>query len=54
MATLPGVRLYEALGYRRGIPIDHELRPGITIRFVPMTRDATSGAAGDSSATYAT
>jgi len=48
MATLPGVRLYEALGYRRGTPIDHELRPGITIRFVPMTRDATSVASGDS------
>lgn len=38
MATLPGVRLYEALGYRSGTPIEHTLRPGISIRFVPMTR----------------
>lgn len=41
MATLPGVRLYEALGYRRGTPVEHPLQPGISIRFVPMTRAVT-------------
>jgi GNAT superfamily N-acetyltransferase len=50
MATLPGVRLYEALGYRRGTPVDHPLRPGITIRFVPMSRVAAAADAGDQSA----
>jgi hypothetical protein len=38
MATLSGVRLYAAFGYRAGPPIDHPLRPGLTIRFVPMSR----------------
>jgi GNAT superfamily N-acetyltransferase len=41
MATLPGLRLYEALGYRRGTPLEHPLQPGISIRFVPMTRRVT-------------
>jgi GNAT superfamily N-acetyltransferase len=36
MATLPGVRLYEALGYARGETILHPLRPGLAIEFVTM------------------
>lgn len=36
MATLTGVPLYEAAGYVAQSPIDHELAPGVTIRFVPM------------------
>ncbi len=40
MATLPGVRLYEARGYRAGAPLEHALAPGLTIRFVPMRREA--------------
>lgn len=40
MATLPGVRLYEARGYRAGAPLEHPLAPGLTIRFVPMRREA--------------
>lgn len=39
MATLPGVRLYAARGYRPGDPIQHPLGDGLTIPFVPMTRD---------------
>jgi GNAT superfamily N-acetyltransferase len=39
MATLPGVRLYEARGYRRGPVVLHPLGEGITIPFVPMARD---------------
>ncbi len=46
MATLPGRRLYEPLGYRPGTPVDHPLRPGVTIRFVPMTRVFASADAG--------
>ena len=38
MATLPGVRLYEACGYRRGEPIEHLLPGGQSIRFVPMSK----------------
>lgn len=38
MATLPGVRLYEACGYRRGEPIEHPLPGGQRIRFVPMSK----------------
>ena len=38
MATLPGVRLYEACGYRRGKPIEHPLPGGQSIRFVPMSK----------------
>ena len=41
MATLPGQRLYEALGYRRGTPVEHPLQPGLSIRFVPMSRVVT-------------
>ena len=39
MATLPGLRLYEAMGYTVGEPLDHSLQPGLSIRFVPMHRD---------------
>ena len=38
MATLPGVRLYEACGYRRGETIEHPLPGGQSIRFVPMSK----------------
>ncbi|MGB6604548.1 MAG: GNAT family N-acetyltransferase [Steroidobacteraceae bacterium] len=43
MATLPGVRLYRARGYRPGEPIDWPL-PGsnLTIRFIPMSKELTS------------
>lgn len=40
MATLPGQRLYSALGYVGGEPVDHPLRNGLTIRFVPMRKKA--------------
>jgi GNAT superfamily N-acetyltransferase len=42
MATLPGVRLYAALGYVAGEPIDHAIAPGVSIRFVPMRREVLS------------
>jgi GNAT superfamily N-acetyltransferase len=39
MATLPGLRLYAAMRYVAGEPVDHPLGPGLSIRFVPMRRD---------------
>jgi GNAT superfamily N-acetyltransferase len=38
MATLPGVKLYAAMGYSAGEPIQYELAPGLTIEFVPMSK----------------
>jgi GNAT superfamily N-acetyltransferase len=38
MGTLPGVRLYEALGYTRGEPVDYPVGQGVTIEFVPMRK----------------
>ncbi len=38
MATLPGVRLYETCGYRRGEALEHPLPGGQSIRFVPMSK----------------
>lgn len=40
LATLPGVRLYAALGYRRIEEVEQALDGGITIRFVRMRREA--------------
>jgi GNAT superfamily N-acetyltransferase len=40
MATLPGVRLYAALGYTPDAPIQHALRPDLMIEFVPMRKSA--------------
>jgi len=41
MATLPGVRLYEARGYVRQLPIRWPMAGGVEIEFVPMTKTAT-------------
>ncbi|MGH8180878.1 MAG: GNAT family N-acetyltransferase, partial [Steroidobacteraceae bacterium] len=41
MATLPGVRLYEARGYVPGATVHHPLPSGLTIDFVPMAKDLT-------------
>ncbi len=38
MATLPGERLYRSCGYAPRPAIEHVLRDGVTIRFVPMVR----------------
>jgi len=38
MATLTGAKLYSRRGYVPGAPIQHELGPGLTIEFVPMTK----------------
>ncbi len=38
MATLPGVRLYQACGYQAQPPIEHPLPGGLSIRFVPMRK----------------
>lgn len=40
MATLPGVRLYAARGYRGASPVDWPLGDGLTIRFLPMSKPA--------------
>ena len=39
MATLPGRRLYAALGYVAGTPIEHTLPGGVPISFVPMRKE---------------
>jgi GNAT superfamily N-acetyltransferase len=36
MGTLPGVRLYQALGYIADEPVRYPVAPGVTIDFVPM------------------
>jgi GNAT superfamily N-acetyltransferase len=36
MGTLPGVRLYAALGYVGTDRVHHEVAPGVAIEFVPM------------------
>ncbi len=41
IATLPGVRLYQALGYVAGNPFHHDLGDGLTIEFVPMRKAAS-------------
>jgi GNAT superfamily N-acetyltransferase len=38
MATLPGVRLYQARGYVAGPAIQHSLSPELAIEFVPMRK----------------
>jgi GNAT superfamily N-acetyltransferase len=40
MATLPGVRLYQARGYEAGTPIDWPVDDRLSIRFVPMSKSA--------------
>jgi GNAT superfamily N-acetyltransferase len=42
MATLPGVRLYEARGYVPAARVHHPLAPGLTIEFVPMSKNLAS------------
>ncbi|MFD0739379.1 GNAT family N-acetyltransferase [Lysobacter koreensis] len=44
MATLPGVRLYQACGYASGSPIQHPLGDGLSIEFVPMHKNDPSPA----------
>lgn len=39
MATLPGKRLYEVCGYVGTGPIEHPLPGGLSITFVPMTKN---------------
>jgi len=39
MATLPGVRLYRARGYLPGEPVHWPLPNGLTIEFVPMSKE---------------
>jgi len=39
MATLPGVRLYEACGYEAGARVKYELGEGVSIEFVPMRKE---------------
>ena len=39
MATLPGVRLYEARGYIPGAKVHYPLPSGLSIDFVPMSKE---------------
>jgi GNAT superfamily N-acetyltransferase len=39
MATLPGKKLYEARGYVPGVSVQYPVGPGITIEFVPMSKN---------------
>ena len=38
MATLPGVRLYAALGFEREAGVDYPVAPGLSLELVPMTK----------------
>ena len=46
MATLPGRKLYEVCGYVAGMPVQHELAPGLLIEFMPMRKTAPTVGAG--------
>jgi GNAT superfamily N-acetyltransferase len=39
MGTLPGVRLYEALGYQRGAMVHYPVAEGVNIEFIPMSKE---------------
>ncbi|MBS0296640.1 MAG: GNAT family N-acetyltransferase [Proteobacteria bacterium] len=39
MATLPGERMYRALGFKGSDPIEYDMGEGRMIRFVPMRKD---------------
>lgn len=39
MGTLPGVRLYEALGYKPGTMVHYPVANGVTIEFIPMSKE---------------
>ena len=39
MSTLPGLRFYSRHGYIADDPIQYELGPGLTIEFVPMSKN---------------
>jgi len=39
MGTLPGVRLYEALGYKRGTLLQYPVASGVMIEFIPMSKE---------------
>jgi hypothetical protein len=39
MATLPGLKLYQAMGYEAEQRIEHDLGGSITIEFLPMRND---------------
>jgi GNAT superfamily N-acetyltransferase len=38
MSTMPGIAFYEAHGYVGGVPIEHPLSSGETLRLVPMRK----------------
>jgi GNAT superfamily N-acetyltransferase len=39
MATLPGARLYSRYGYTGTERVHYEVQPGVTIEFIPMTKN---------------
>jgi GNAT superfamily N-acetyltransferase len=41
MATLPGVRLYQARGYVPGERVHYPVGPGVSIEFLPMSKSLT-------------
>jgi GNAT superfamily N-acetyltransferase len=43
MGTLPGVRLYQALGYVGSERVHYPVAPGITIEFIPMQKAWKTG-----------
>jgi GNAT superfamily N-acetyltransferase len=42
MGTLPGVKLYEALGYQRQAMVHYPVGDNLTIEFVPMSKSLTA------------
>jgi hypothetical protein len=43
MATLPGVKLYQACGYEGDQRVEYEIGDGVVIEFVPMRKDLMEG-----------
>ncbi len=41
MATLPGARLYARYGYTGTERVHYEVQPGVTIEFIPMSKNAS-------------
>ena len=39
MATLPGLKLYRSCGYEEHDPVEFDMGDGLTIQFVPMTKE---------------
>jgi GNAT superfamily N-acetyltransferase len=46
-ATEPGRRLYRRHGFVEGVPVDHDLGGGLTMKIIPMSKSLVSGSASN-------